>query len=122
MLAGVDFSLALPSVIDGKFLFAEPIVLAISESSLNDKVSIAVDGAAHTLTFSGTSVSGKSEGTITLTLNSNEASVSKTYTVNYEVMQLEFASAIDPITVIVGYDTEFVYPRVVADGSVAMST
>ena len=122
MLAGVDFSLVLPSVTDGHYEFVEPIVLAISESSLNDKVSIAVDGTTHTLMFSGTGVSDKSEGTITLTLNSNEAGQTKTYTVNFEVMQLEFASAVDPITVVVGYDTEFVYPEVVADGSVAMST
>ena len=122
MLAGVDFSLALPSVNVGHYVFVEPIVLAISDSTLNDKVSIAVDGSAHTLMFSGTSVSEKSEGTITLTLNSNEAEQSKTYTVNFEVMQLEFDSAVDPITVVVGYDTEFVYPSVVADGSVAMNT
>ena len=122
MLAGVDKSLALPSVNDGYYEFVEPIGLAISESSLDDKVSIAVDGATHTLMFSGTSVSSKSEGTITLTLNSNDAGQTKTYTVNFEVMKLEFASAIDPITVVVGYDTELVYPEVVADGSVTMST
>ena len=122
MLAGVDFSLTLPNVNDGLYVFVEPIVLAISDSTLNDKVSIAVDGSTHTLMFSGTSVSEKSEGTITLTLNSNEAEQSKTYTVNFEVMQLEFDSAVDPITVVVGYDTEFVYPSIVADGSEAMNT
>lgn len=71
MLVGVDFSLTLPNVNDGHYQFVEPIVLAISEASLNDKVSIAVDGTTHTLMFSGTSVNDKSVGTITLTLNSN---------------------------------------------------
>jgi len=37
-------------------------------------------------------------------------------------MLLEFASAVEPITVVVGYDTDdFVYPNVVAEGSVAMN-
>ena len=34
----------------------------------------------------------------------------------YEVFLLEFDNAVDPITVVVGYDMEYTYPGIVTDG------
>ena len=34
----------------------------------------------------------------------------------YEVIKLEFDDAIDPITVVVGYDMEYIYPGITTSG------
>ena len=111
MIVGKDQEWPMPSIIDGDFAFVEPIALS---SELGDSLTISVDGSSHALVF--TSPDEKSQGTATIILSSTKSGVSKTYTMPYEVIKLEFDDAIDPITVVVGYDMEYIYPGIITSG------
>ena len=54
-------------------------------------------------------------------LGTANASALKTDSIRIEVLKLEFAQAVQPITLVAGQDKTFIYPEIVALGSTAMN-